>query len=72
MAATTTTTQVHTFLISAIGLQGGETLHYNGHELDVITADASAPGRYMRVYYVTPEFGMDWIVLRKTEMVVVS
>lgn len=66
-----TTTPVHTFLISVIGLEGGETLHYNGRTWDVITSDSSLPG-VVRVYYVTEELGMDWLLFRKDDLVVVS
>lgn len=65
-------TAVHTFLISAVGLEGGETLHYNGTTFSIITADTSAPGSLMRAFYTTPDQGMDWLVLRKDEMITIS
>lgn len=69
---TTTATPAKTFLISAMGLEGGETLHMNNRTWKIVTSDISVPGPYMRAYYELPEGGMDWLVLRKCELVVVS
>ena len=67
MNATTTT---RTFLISAMGLVGGETLHYNNTVFSVVTAEAGE--RYTRVYYAAAFGGMDFLVFKNTDMVTVS